>query len=38
MAFKLKVQTKSDKMVIAQALAALEHGASPDILLSILKQ
>jgi hypothetical protein len=35
---KLKAQTKRDKMVIAQALAALKHGASPDIWLSILKQ
>ena len=38
MVCKLKAQTKRDKMVIAQALAALEHGASPDIWLSILKQ
>ena len=28
---KLKAQTRRDKVVIAQALAALEHGASPDI-------
>ena len=33
---KLKAQTRRDKVVIAQALAALEHGASPDI--SMLKQ
>jgi hypothetical protein len=38
MVCKLKAQTKRDKMVITQALAALEHGASPDIWLSILKQ
>ena len=35
---KLKAQTRRDKVVIAQALAALEHGASPDIWLSMLKQ
>ena len=35
---KLKAQTRRDKEVIAQALAALEHGASPDIWLSMLKQ
>ena len=28
---KLKAQTRRDKVVIAQALAGLEHGASPDI-------
>ena len=28
---KLKAQTRRDKVVIAQALAALEHGAPPDI-------
>ena len=33
---KLKAQTRRDKVVIAQALAALEHSASPDI--SMLKQ
>ena len=38
MVCKLKAQTKRDKMVIAEALAALEHGASPDIWLFILKQ
>ena len=38
MVCKLNAQTKRDRMVIAQALAALEHGASPDIWLSILKQ
>ena len=35
---KLKAQTRRDKVVIAQALAALEHDASPDIWLSMLKQ
>ena len=35
---KLKAQTRRDKVVIAQALAALEHGASPDLWLSMLKQ
>ena len=38
MVCKLKAQTKRDRMVIAQALAALEHGTSPDIWLFILKQ
>ena len=38
MVCKLKAQTKRDKMVIAHALAALEHGAAPDIWLSIFKQ
>ena len=33
---KLKAQTRRDKVVIAQALAGLEHGASPDI--SMLRQ
>jgi hypothetical protein len=33
---KLKAQTRRDKVVIAQALAALKHGAPPDI--SMLKQ
>ena len=35
---KLKAQTKRDKVVIAQALVALEHRASADIWLSMLKQ
>ena len=35
---KLKAQTRRDKVVIAQALAALEHGAPPDIWLSMLRQ
>ena len=35
---KLKAQTRRDKVVIAQALAGLEHGASPDLWLSMLKQ
>ena len=35
---KLKAQTRRDRMVVTQALVALEHGASPDIWLSILKQ
>jgi hypothetical protein len=35
---KLEVQTRRDRMVVTLALVALEHGASPDIRLSILKQ
>ena len=35
---KLKAQTRRDKVVIAQALAGLEHGAPPDIWLSMLRQ
>ena len=38
MVCKLKAQTKRDKMVITQELAALEHGSSPDLWLSMLKQ
>lgn len=35
---KLRTQNKRDKVVIAQALAALEQGASTDIWLTMLKQ
>lgn len=35
---KLRTQRNRDKMVIAQAFAALEQGSSPDVWLSILKQ
>jgi len=35
---KLRFQTKRDKIVIAQALIALEQGASADIWLTMLKQ
>lgn len=35
---RLRAQTKRDKVVIAQALAAIEHGTSPDMWLSMLKQ
>ena len=28
---KLKAQTRRDRMVVTQALVALEHGASPNI-------
>ena len=35
---KLKAQTRRDKVVIAQALAGLEHGTPPDIWLSMLRQ
>ncbi|XP_076771818.1 uncharacterized protein LOC143434962 isoform X1 [Arvicanthis niloticus] len=35
---KLKAQTKRDKVVVTQALTALEQGASPDIWLSMLRQ
>lgn len=38
MVCKLKTQSQRDKAVIAQAFAALEQGASPDIWLSMLKQ
>ena len=34
---KLRSQQKRDKVVIAQALAAIEQGASPEIWLSMLK-
>lgn len=34
---RLKAQTQRDKVVIAQALVALEQGAAPDIWLSMLK-
>jgi hypothetical protein len=33
----LRAQQKRDKVVIAQALAAIEEGASPKIWLSMLK-
>ena len=35
---KLRTQNKRGKVVIAQALVALEQGASTDIWLSMLKQ
>ena len=35
---KLKAQTRRDRMVETQVLVALEHGASPHIRLSMLKQ
>lgn len=35
---KLRTQRNRDKMVIAQAFAALEQGSSPNVWLSILKQ
>lgn len=35
---RLGAQSRRDKMVIAQAFAALEQGASPEVWLSILKQ
>jgi len=35
---KLRSQTRKDKVVIAQALVALEQGASADIWLTMLKQ
>lgn len=38
MVCRLRTQTRRDKVVIAQALAALEQGASTDIWLSMLKQ
>lgn len=38
MVCRLKAQSKRDKLVVAQALAALEQGASPDIWLAMLKQ
>ena len=34
---KLRTQQTNDKVVIAQALAAIEQGASPEIWLSMLK-
>ena len=34
---KLRTQQNRDKVVIAQALAAIEQGASPEIWLSMLK-
>ena len=34
---KLRSQQKRDKVVIAQALAAIEQGPSPEIWLSMLK-
>jgi hypothetical protein len=34
---KLRTQQNHDKVVIAQALAAIEQGASPKICLSMLK-
>jgi hypothetical protein len=35
---KLKAQTMRDRMVVTQVLVAFEHGASPHIRLSMLKQ
>ena len=35
---RLKTQSQRDKVVIAQALTALEQGASTDVWLSMLKQ
>lgn len=35
---KLRTQNKRDKVVIAQALTALEQGVSTDIWLTMLKQ
>ena len=34
---KLRTQQNRDKVIIAQALAAIEQGASPEIWLSMLK-
>ena len=38
MVCRLKSQSRRDKVVIAQALAALEQGASTDVWLFMLKQ
>ena len=35
---KLRTQSKRDKVIIAQALAALENGTSMEVWLSVLRQ